>query len=239
MCQWKEIAAPPELRRAVVHVWKTWLTEDTADLAPCCVPREERSRLQRAVQQAVRRRRLAARTALRCILGVYLGKPARDVALTEAVRGKPELAAPDARTGLSFSLAHSEDLALCAVTLHDDVGADVEYVRPRNSISKLVDRFFTPEEARTFAALPENRRANAFYRAWTVKESVLKAEGLGLHGHLGQVAATMDQETPPQLLDAPGGATAWTIKTFQPESGYTAACAVRGAANAFAFYRWG
>ena len=85
--------------------------------------------------------------------------------------GKPGL-----RDGsLFFSLSHSGPFALCAVS--DKVlGADIQEQKPFNE--RLARRFFSAEEL-AYILGSEDRNA-AFSQVWALKESYIKAVGLGL-----------------------------------------------------------
>ena len=87
--------------------------------------------------------------------------------------GKPYY--PD--SGFFFSLSHSGDWALCAAAGFA-VGCDVERVR---GIDLKLSRRFHPEEAAALLALSaQEDRLDRFFRLWTLKESFMKAVGLGL-----------------------------------------------------------
>lgn len=70
-----------------------------------------------------------------------------------------------------FSLSHSGDHAICAVG-SCCIGADIEMIR--DDKEKIADRFFADEE-RGYV-----KDAASFYMIWTLKESFMKAVGLGM-----------------------------------------------------------
>ena len=89
--------------------------------------------------------------------------------------GKPYLAGED---GVFFSLSHSGDYALCAVSEYE-IGADIEMVRGVDL--KIAKRFYCRSEYEDIAAREtEEARQERFFRYWTLKESFLKAAGCGL-----------------------------------------------------------
>ncbi|MBD0272878.1 MAG: 4'-phosphopantetheinyl transferase superfamily protein, partial [Acetobacteraceae bacterium] len=88
-------------------------------------------------------------------------------------RGLPRLGAPDgagAASQLEFNLAHSHDVAVCALASGRQVGVDVERVRPIEGIGQLVAGVFSPAERAAWEALPVEQQLAAFYRCWTRKE---------------------------------------------------------------------
>lgn len=76
-----------------------------------------------------------------------------------------------------FNLSHSGIWAVCAVA-EGEVGCDVEQIAPIDF--KLAKRF-APEEYEDIRTQPtDENRLDLFYRYWTMKESFMKATGLGM-----------------------------------------------------------
>ena len=111
--------------------------------------------------------------------------------------GKPFLAGRDE---VFFSLSHSGDYVLCAVSDHE-LGADIECVKDADL--RIAKRFFCPAEYERIAAQEtEEARRETFYRFWTLKESFLKATGLGLRLPLHQFEILLcDEITVVQRVD--------------------------------------
>ncbi len=77
--------------------------------------------------------------------------------------------------GLFFNLSHSGDKVMCVIA-DREVGCDVEKIADyREGIAK---RFFHKREQEFIEAARD--KADAFYRIWTLKESVMKACGKGM-----------------------------------------------------------
>ena len=87
--------------------------------------------------------------------------------------GKPFF--PDGR--IRFSLSHSGDWALCALGAFE-LGCDLEEIRPIDL--KLGQRFHPLEYTDILSGDTEEERLKLFYRCWTLKESFMKATGLGM-----------------------------------------------------------
>ena len=119
-----------------------------------------------------------------------LGGPMPPLEITCSEAGKPAL-----QDGPAFSLSHSGERVLCALS-DEAVGADLQQLRPCNSA--LVRRFFTAEEG---AWLEEQReRDQAFSLLWSLKESYVKFLGSGIAGvHLDSFTVCIDQEGHAQI----------------------------------------
>jgi phosphopantetheinyl transferase len=84
----------------------------------------------------------------------------------------------DASTGVHFSLAHSGDHVLVAVTRAGPVGVDVEQLKPMTDYRRLDRTTLTADEAAALRAA--GGRPLAFLGTWVRKEAVTKAVGTGM-----------------------------------------------------------
>jgi len=160
----------------------------------------------------------ASHAFLRVTLSRYLGIAPRAIEMERDEHGKPELR----DRALRFNLSHTLGAALVGVTATADVGVDVERTDRRADRDALAQRVFTAGER---AAGP--RDAEGFFDRWTLKESYIKARGLGL---------TLDLQTFGfDLGDAPrmrcerdvDDPAAWQFHSFAPTAAHRAAAAVR------------
>ena len=78
---------------------------------------------------------------------------------------------------IHFNVSHSEKMVL-AVFSDTEVGCDIEHVAPIKM--KIAKRFFCPSEYEFIMQQEEEKRLETFYRFWTLKESFMKATGLGM-----------------------------------------------------------
>ena len=137
------------------------------------VPRVRQEKADRYGNGNVRRRSLAAALLLHYGLQ-QAGRDATQASFAYNAQGKPYIP----REKLCFNLSHSGDWAVCAIA-GCEVGCDVEKVTKCNM--GIVERFFCREERDDIAAQPsDNAQAERFFRYWTLKESFMKATGLGM-----------------------------------------------------------
>lgn len=189
-----------------------------------------------------RRRFIVAHGALRLILAGCLDVPPEELRLERGRHGKPRLAGS---SDLRFSLSHSGELALVAVTRHREVGVDVDRLRPGLPVEPFVQRFFPASDARFVAAAAgPTERAERFLRLWTRKEAVVKAAGARLVQGLGLTVLTdaesdaaSDAESDAasdadaDVVRDPSGRIpgAWAVRDLPVPDGCLAALAVAGA----------
>jgi 4'-phosphopantetheinyl transferase len=190
------IIAPDE-----VHVW-AWALEPFALDLPAHVEildRQERERMQRFHFAPDRARYAVAHANLRTILGGYLHQPAADVRFHTNGFGKPELDHKDASSSIHFNLSHSRSIALLAVANGGPVGVDVEEVRPMEP--EVVETHFSARERSQLSELQGDAWLAGFYRCWTRKEAILKAEGVGLSHALDSFAVSLLPKETAELLE--------------------------------------
>jgi 4'-phosphopantetheinyl transferase len=224
--------AAPDLTAVEVHIWRIGLESpvEVIERLRDVLTVEERARADRFQFERDRSRFIVGRSALRMILGQYLGIEADRLAFRSGAWGKPGL--EDNPTDLRFNLSHSHDLALLAVVRGREVGIDVERLRPLDDAPRLVARFFSEAERAEFLALTEAERQAAFFRGWTRKEAYMKATGQGFSLPLAAFEVPLGPGSRPALLrvagrpDEPGR---WTFRDLDPGPGFAAAVAVEGA----------
>lgn len=120
-------------------------------------------------------RSLWAELFARWRLAEATGLSPAEIEISHDEKGKPFCKSPP----LSVSLSHSGPYIAVAVG-KSAVGVDVE--RKRKISLAVSRRWFRPEEHEFLTSLPEEERARAFFRFWTLKEAALKYTGEGLAG---------------------------------------------------------
>ena len=89
--------------------------------------------------------------------------------------------------GVYFSISHSADMALCAIS-DVRVGADIQ--QRREIRSDIAGRFFHPDETEFLRKLSVNESEKAFFDLWCLKESYVKFTGGGLSQRLDELDFT-------------------------------------------------
>jgi len=135
----------------------------------------ERQRAARFATPQLQRRFIAAHVGLRRLLGMALGLPPAELRFSADALGKPCLLGEGRR---HFSLSHCGGQALVAIA-PAPLGVDLEALIQRDT-ELLAERILTPRELGRWRLLPQIDRTEALTEAWTLKEALLKACGLGL-----------------------------------------------------------
>jgi len=164
--------------------------QDTLLAGLSAAERQRHGAYRRPADQA---RFLLARAGLRQLLGHWLGRAPRAIAIEADLRGKPRCTNPGAP---AFNGSHSGELILLAFHTTAAVGVDVEQARPHVPWEPIAERCLSPGEVAELRALPLAEQASAFLGAWCRLEAQVKATGVGLAGKGGEAP---DGAPPPTL----------------------------------------
>ncbi len=170
------------LSAAEVELVRGWLPED------------EINKVERYIQLSARDKGLMVRGYLRGILSKVANSVREEshgnISPSEwrfeyGKKGKPCLVDEQKlATGLTFNISHSGDWLIIAVATHDtasmELGVDIERYRQGTNIYPILNNYFTSQESQELLALSEPQQRDRFFDLWALKESYIKAKGLGL-----------------------------------------------------------
>lgn len=145
---------------------------------------DERVRYESYTNAIVARRYSVGRRIVRQVLGIALGIAPGDVPLCTGLHGKPTLRRGAVPRPVSFSIAHTEDLLLVAMSRTSEVGIDLERTRAIEHWERVAERVLDPvERAQLQSAVDRGEEVGrAFLRHWCRVEAELKAIGCGIDG---------------------------------------------------------
>lgn len=212
----------------VVEVWAVALDPESRRIAPLAklLSSDEQERARAYKFPRLRDRYTVARGQLRRLLGEYLHRDPVHLEFDYSPRGKPSLKGAGE---LHFNLAHSDELALIAVTCGVPVGVDVERIRPMPDAEGIAERFFSARELTALRGVPVELRDAAFFRLWSRKEAWLKATGDGIAESLSKIEVAFLPDEPARVLAIAGDAAAgeaWSLASLEPAAGFTGALAI-------------
>lgn len=215
-----------------VHVWGYLLGEpyDVVDAWSRVLSGDERDRADHFVRREDRGRWIVAHGVLRHLLGRYLGVAPGSIAFDHGASGKPAVAGATGQA-ITFNLAHSHGGALLAVANGAPIGVDLEQYRNDFDLLPIAHRFFHGTELEAILSTSHDLRRDAFFRHWVAKESVLKAQGVGLSFPLDSFCVTFEsddevarvQSRDPARLDPE-----WLVRMLPMETGWRGAVAAGG-----------
>jgi 4'-phosphopantetheinyl transferase len=219
-----------------IDLWCTYISEigDESLLSryDALLSPDERARQARFRFAKDQRRHLVTRALVRTVLSRYAPVRPQDWMFSTGTHGRPAISGPRAVPVLEFNITHCADLVMLGVTSGRTLGIDTESVESRAFDIDGLDRYFAPEERAALLSLPPGERRWRFFELWTLKESYIKARGLGLAIRLdafrfeltGERGLTLHMR--PELDDSAG---LWRVWQLVLRRDYLAAvCAARG-----------
>jgi len=174
-----------DLTEEDAHVWYAWTSAcDTPTLRAAyraLLAPEEVERLARFACDQLKLEYLVTRALCRTMLSRY----ARDISPQQwrfrtNAYGRPEIDSCETEPPLRFNMSNAGSVVACVVTRSADAGIDVEEIARRCDISGIAGTYFTAREQQALRALPSSRKRGRFFDIWTLKESYVKARGVGL-----------------------------------------------------------
>lgn len=157
------------------------------------------------------------RVLVRTVLSEYASIEPQTWRFAADARDKPCIANP--HSTIRFNLSHSRDWIVCAVGAGFELGVDVEYCHPDRDVLRVAKRFFSPEEFAALSTLCAEQCIDRFYDYWTLKESWLKATGLGISGGLDSAVFDL-QDSGDMTFNSPVEDATYRFNSWQLDSSY-------------------
>lgn len=184
------------------------------------LPNDEQARAKRFRRPQDQLAHAAGRVLTRLVAGRCAGAPMAAVEIALGEQGKPETPG-----GPAFNLSHSGGRVLAGFSWRGDIGVDIEAERELADLAGLAARVLSAREREDLDAGPETSRTRRFLQAWTRKEALAKATGVGLRVEPREIAAE------------PGGQVAmsgrlWLCTDLPADDGFVAALACEPAFGA-------
>jgi 4'-phosphopantetheinyl transferase len=174
---------------------------------------QRKTKISRLVKKVDKDTSLMSEILIRHVISEELDVESNKFNIKEDTYGKPY---SDNIQNLYFNISHSQDWIVCAISSFP-VGVDIEKIRPINfiDISKL---YFTSDEYKLIAAKKLKEQQDTFYRLWTLKESLIKANGKGLFLPLKSFSIEISNGKPNILY--PYSLQSYSLKEFQFDPEY-------------------
>jgi 4'-phosphopantetheinyl transferase len=174
---------PLKLRSGQVDIWLTSLSGVSSSDSSAYLKllnESEQSRLQRFVAKDAQLQYLVARALVRTTLSRYARVPTDAWQFEANAYGRPYISQPQGSRNLRFNLSNTTGLVVCAISMDCEIGIDVESIARAFDADELAPSVFAPPELADFRASGSEERLNRFFSYWTLKESYIKARGMGL-----------------------------------------------------------
>jgi len=198
---------------------------------------EERQKEARFHFARDRHRYLITRALVRTVLSRYASVMPQDWRFAEDTYGRPQIVNDHAAARrISFNVSHTSSLVVLGVSCERALGVDTEDVQTRRADLQIADHYFSVDEVTQLRATPPELQQARFFEYWTLKESYIKARGMGLSLPLAQFGFDLSRPRSVRigfhapLIDDP---TRWIFGLWRARGDhYVAICAQRAAGRA-------
>lgn len=215
------LRSPLKLAPEHVDLWYTRTDQVAPELASqyqALLTAQELIQYSRFYFEKDRHRYLVTRALVREVLSRY-APVAPEVWRFEADRyGKPFVVNP---TGvarqITFNISHTDGLVVLGIRLSRALGVDIESTAREAPLS-VSEQFFAAAERRDLCSLPPLHQPMRFWELWTLKESYVKARGMGLSLPLDQfsfdltLSSTVSVQFAPGFEDMPSRWQFWLLR---------------------------
>jgi 4'-phosphopantetheinyl transferase len=178
----------------------------------------KRQKINRFLHREDALRSLIGEWLIRTLVRGRLGLREDEIIIETDAYGKPYL---EAHRDFYFNIAHSGKWVVCAIAEYP-VGVDVEEIKPIEE--DVVRSVLTKEEYAEYLSRSGDERLGYFFEMWTLKESIIKAAGLGLSLPLDEVIVSNG----PLAVTAVVRRARYYLRKYSIDKGYRmAACGTR------------
>ena len=180
------------------------------------------------------------RACLRRLLGAVVHRNPASLVLEKGLHGKPFLRAEPGLVSPSFNVAHSHGVILIALSVVGEIGVDVEFVDQMIDLEGVARTAFHVDEVeRVLRASTLEERLRVFYRCWTRKEALAKADGRGLTLEPRMYVAGLDEPGEQRVMLPSGlGGEDYFLRELEAGPSHRAALATRWATGTVRNYRF-
>ena len=222
---WQDCRNGTALPSGEIQIWSASLDREIYSNFLYLLSEDEKCRAARLKSKAAARQQIISRGILRILLGRTIGVNPEELTIGSNPFGKPFLSCPE-NSAISFNLAHSGQLLLIAIGNCKHTGIDVEKMEENIDFAGISALVFSDDEQQSLSRSKEP--VQDFYAIWTAKEAVLKAAGRGFAYPSNKFCVVISKKNI-SLLKYQAELThgfSWSISSFTPASGYSAAVAV-------------
>ena len=215
------ICRPIGLPRDEIHLWLTFdhIDRERAFGYRLLLNSDERRQEQRFHFEKDRNRYLITRALVRAVLSRYQSIDPRAWVFSTNSYGRPEIDAEGkGAADLCFNVSHTAGFIVLGVTRGRALGVDVENISARDNPLDVAGQVFAAAELAELGRLPRERQLDRFFQYWTLKESYIKARGMGVSIPLQKFSfrlerdGLVDLEIAPELGDDPKRWEFWQMR---------------------------
>jgi len=207
------------IKPQTIHIWPIVLTDFVAEEQVLfnLLSEDEVARALRLHLPLHRQRYVITRGLLRRLLSLYTDIPPGEIIFSYGPKGKPYLEENNNSLNLQFNLSHSDERAIYAFALDQEIGVDIQKINADFNIA-VAKRFFSVSEITELLALPRHEQASGFYQIWTRKEAIIKTIGSSIFSSPADFSISLEKPDQPIQLVLPTGIYYFYVKNIEVQN---------------------
>jgi 4'-phosphopantetheinyl transferase len=150
-----------------------------------CLSNEEKEQANKYYNQLLSDKYIMSHGILRHILSYYTKQFPQNIEFIHNDYGKPFLKNND----IYFNMSHSHDMVSYVISSNYMVGVDIEIHNENINVQSFADLVLTLAEVQYLSKLEPQEKLKLFFKLWTKKESLIKANGQGLSYPINTIEA--------------------------------------------------
>lgn len=178
---------------------------------------------------------LVRNLALRHFISQFIGLSFDQIEFKRNEYGKLSIVNPDGEE-IVFSLSHANGFLALLVGKKQggliDVGIDLEAKSRSQQVLNLAEQFMSKDERQSLQSLEDEEKKTRALQLWTLKESISKAEGLGLLMDFREFNIEVNNSYSPQLRDSKGK-NFWCLGSLNTNTSLHLAFCLKSSLNVF------
>ncbi len=198
---------------------------------------DEINKINRFIFEKDRITHTISKGTLRYIMSGYLNLKPEEIIFNQNEYGKPFISEDQNPEKIQFNLSHSGDMIIYAISKGRNIGIDIQEIKDSDSVTDIVDHYFSETEKAAFRSLPDEQKLKGFHSCWARKEAYIKALGLGLSYPLNSFSVPVTPVYTSAVIYDDSG-TAYSVTDIIISPGYTAAVAVKGSDAELQYFEW-
>jgi 4'-phosphopantetheinyl transferase len=218
-----------EIEDYQVHVWQAKVDNSSAhpNKFSSVLSTDEHEQANNFKFTADKQHFIFRRYQLRLILSKYLGCNPRELMFRYSEYKKPFIYMPELKE-VKFNMSFSGDLMLVGVSRNNEIGIDIEKVRPVEDLENIATENFSILEVKSL--IRRKDKINTFFRIWTRKEAFIKATGNGMYLPLRSFCVNINPSGKPEhlaIFNHPMESGLWRTTELNTSDGYVASMAIK------------
>jgi len=159
-----------------VHLWDIALNHNlqTDAQAKLILSASEWTRVEKLHNPSDSKNYALCYLAVRRIISAYIGVPAEKLQILRTEFDKPYVASKQNNQDIRFSLSHTDNRALLAMSSGFDIGVDLELRNRAINVTGIAKRYFGTQTQHYLQALSGSAKKLAFLQYWTYFEAYKK-----------------------------------------------------------------